>query len=134
MAKVTAPKGSVNKMMNLISICYSNSNCLRSLNYNFFWCFENDSYVVKKFLIFFLIQCTGNLFVYTAEDIECSDDEDDSVCYPSNNLKTWMQPQKEVSIILIVRVFDNFLVILVIEKRSECITKSKWLEYPERTR
>lgn len=30
-----------------------------------------------------------------AEDIECSDDEDDSVCYPSNNLKTWMQPQKE---------------------------------------
>ena len=51
-----------------------------------------------------------------------------------------MQPQKEVSIILTVGVFDNFLVILVIEKRSECITKSKfvklwdWLEYPERTR
>lgn len=51
-----------------------------------------------------------------------------------------MQPQKEVSIILIVGFFDNFLVILVIEKRSECITKSKfvklwdWLEYPERTR
>lgn len=51
-----------------------------------------------------------------------------------------MQPQKEVSVILIVRVFDNFLVILVIEKRSECITKSNfvklwdWLEYPERTR
>ena len=37
-------------------------------------------------------------------------------------------------------VFDNFLVILVIEKRSERITKSKfvklwdWLEYPDRTR
>ena len=51
-----------------------------------------------------------------------------------------MQPQKEVSVILIVGFFDNFLVILVIEKRSECITKSKfvklwdWLEYPERTR
>ena len=51
-----------------------------------------------------------------------------------------MQPQKEVSIILIVGFFDNFLVILVIEKRSEPITKSKfvklwdWLEYPERTR
>ena len=51
-----------------------------------------------------------------------------------------MQPQKEVSIILIVWVLDNFLVILVIKKRSECITKSKfvklwdWLEYPERTR
>ena len=48
-----------------------------------------------------------------------------------------MQPQKEVSIILIVGFFDNFLVILVIEKRSERITKSKfvklwdWLEYPE---
>ena len=53
MAKVTAPKGNVNKMIDLISICYSNLNCLRSLNYNFFWCFENDSYVVKKFLIFF---------------------------------------------------------------------------------
>ena len=51
-----------------------------------------------------------------------------------------MQPQKEVSIILIVGFFDNFLVIFVIEKRSECITKSKFvklwdrLEYPERTR
>ena len=51
-----------------------------------------------------------------------------------------MQPQKEVSIILIVGFFDNFLVIPVIEKRSERITKSKfvklwdWLEYPERTR
>ena len=67
---------------------------------------------------FFLIRCTGNLFVYTAEDIECSDDEDDSVCYPSNNLKTWMQPQKEVSIILTVRIFDNFLVILVIEEEK----------------
>ena len=39
-----------------------------------------------------------------------------------------MQPQKEVSIILIVRVFDNFLVILVIEKRGECITKSKFVK------
>ena len=53
MAKVTSPKGNVNKMIDLISICYSNLNCLRSLNYIFFWCFENDSYVVKKFLIFF---------------------------------------------------------------------------------
>ena len=53
MAKVTAPKGNVNKMIDLISICYSNLNCLRSLNYIFFWCFENDSYVVKKSLIFF---------------------------------------------------------------------------------
>ena len=53
MAKVTSPKGNVNKMIDLISICYSNLNCLRSLNYNFFWCFENDSYVVKTFLIFF---------------------------------------------------------------------------------
>ena len=51
-----------------------------------------------------------------------------------------MQPQKEVSVILIVGFFDNFLVILVIEKRSKRLTKSKfvklwdWLEYPERTR
>ena len=52
-----------------------------------------------------------------------------------------MQPQKEVSIILIVRVFDNFLIIrLLIEKRSEGITKTKfmklwdWLVYPEKTR
>ena len=35
MAKVTAPKGNVNKMIDLISICYSNLNCLRSLNYIF---------------------------------------------------------------------------------------------------
>ena len=36
MAKVTAPKGNVNKMIDLISICYSNLNCLRALHYFFF--------------------------------------------------------------------------------------------------
>ena len=36
MAKVTAPKGNVNKMIDLIGICYSNLNCLRSLIIIFF--------------------------------------------------------------------------------------------------
>ena len=39
-----------------------------------------------------------------------------------------MQPQKEVSIILIVRVFDNFLIIPIIEKRSEGVTKTKFVK------
>ena len=47
-----------------------------------------------------------------------------------------MQPQKEVSIILIVTVFDNFLILSFIEERSEGVTKTKfvklwdWLAYP----
>ena len=54
MAKVTAPKGNVNKMIDLISICYSNLNCLRALHYFFFGALRmTHNYVVKTFLIFF---------------------------------------------------------------------------------
>lgn len=35
-AEVTSPIGSVNEMIYLIGICYSNLNCMRSLNGNFF--------------------------------------------------------------------------------------------------